>query len=81
MNSSTAPTGWRILRFGYPLGEASHGLSACRDTFGRPSPSTAATALGVAISLGPIDPIKALYWTAVVNGLSNCTGASVDCGT
>ena len=29
----------------------------------------AATALGLAISLGPIDPIKALYWTAVINGL------------
>jgi NRAMP (natural resistance-associated macrophage protein)-like metal ion transporter len=30
---------------------------------------TAATALGVAITLSPIDPIKALYWTAVINGL------------
>ncbi|HEY7300718.1 MAG TPA: divalent metal cation transporter [Xanthobacteraceae bacterium] len=29
----------------------------------------AATILGAAISLGPIDPIKALYWTAVINGL------------
>jgi hypothetical protein len=29
----------------------------------------AATALGLAISLGPIDPIKAFYWTAVINGL------------
>jgi len=30
---------------------------------------TAAAALGVAISLSPIDPIKALYWTAVINGI------------
>lgn len=30
---------------------------------------TAATVLGVAISLSPIDPIKALYWTAVINGV------------
>jgi Mn2+/Fe2+ NRAMP family transporter len=30
---------------------------------------TAATALGVAITLSPIDPIKALYWTAVINGV------------
>ena len=30
----------------------------------------AATALGLAISLGPINPIKALYWTAVINGLT-----------
>jgi Mn2+/Fe2+ NRAMP family transporter len=30
---------------------------------------TAATGLGVAITLGPIDPIKALYWTAVINGV------------
>jgi Mn2+/Fe2+ NRAMP family transporter len=28
----------------------------------------AATGLGVAITLSPIDPIKALYWTAVING-------------
>jgi NRAMP (natural resistance-associated macrophage protein)-like metal ion transporter len=27
----------------------------------------AATGLGVAITLSPIDPIKALYWTAVIN--------------
>ena len=25
--------------------------------------------LGVAITLSPIDPIKALYWTAVINGV------------
>jgi Mn2+/Fe2+ NRAMP family transporter len=30
---------------------------------------TAATVLGVAITLGPIDPIKALYWTAIINGV------------
>ena len=30
---------------------------------------TAATVLGVAITLSPIDPIKALYWTAVINGV------------
>jgi Mn2+/Fe2+ NRAMP family transporter len=29
---------------------------------------TAATALGVAITFSPIDPIKALYWSAVING-------------
>jgi NRAMP (natural resistance-associated macrophage protein)-like metal ion transporter len=29
----------------------------------------AATGLGVAITLSPIDPIKALYWTAVINGI------------
>ncbi|PDS99904.1 iron transporter [Rhizobium sp. S9] len=28
----------------------------------------AATGLGAAIPFGPIDPIKALYWTAVING-------------
>lgn len=28
-----------------------------------------ATAGGVAISLSPIDPVKALYWSAVINGL------------
>jgi Mn2+/Fe2+ NRAMP family transporter len=30
---------------------------------------TAAAILGVAITLSPIDPIKALYWTAVINGV------------
>jgi NRAMP (natural resistance-associated macrophage protein)-like metal ion transporter len=30
---------------------------------------TTAAALGVAISLSPIDPIKALYWSAVINGI------------
>ena len=30
---------------------------------------TAAAVLGVGISLSPIDPIKALYWTAVINGV------------
>ncbi|MER8423523.1 divalent metal cation transporter [Mesorhizobium sp. M1403] len=29
----------------------------------------AATGLGAAITFSPIDPIKALYWTAVVNGV------------
>jgi Mn2+/Fe2+ NRAMP family transporter len=29
----------------------------------------AATGIGVAITLSPIDPIKALYWTAVINGV------------
>jgi NRAMP (natural resistance-associated macrophage protein)-like metal ion transporter len=29
----------------------------------------AAAILGVAITLSPIDPIKALYWTAVINGI------------
>ncbi len=29
----------------------------------------AATAVGVAITFSPIDPIKALYWTAVINGI------------
>ena len=33
---------------------------------------TAAAVLGVAITLSPIDPIKALYWTAVINGVSPC---------
>jgi Mn2+/Fe2+ NRAMP family transporter len=30
---------------------------------------TAATVLGLAITLTPIDPIKALYWSAVINGV------------
>jgi NRAMP (natural resistance-associated macrophage protein)-like metal ion transporter len=30
---------------------------------------TVATAIGVAITFSPIDPIKALYWTAVINGI------------
>ena len=30
---------------------------------------TAATALGVAITFIGIDPIKALYWSAVINGI------------
>jgi NRAMP (natural resistance-associated macrophage protein)-like metal ion transporter len=30
---------------------------------------TAATVLGIAITLSPIDPIKALYWSAVINGV------------
>lgn len=29
----------------------------------------AATALGMAITLTPLDPIKALYWSAVINGI------------
>ncbi len=29
----------------------------------------AATAVGMAISFSPIDPIKALFWTAVINGV------------
>jgi Mn2+/Fe2+ NRAMP family transporter len=28
-----------------------------------------ATMLGVALNFSPIDPIKALYWSAVINGL------------
>ena len=31
--------------------------------------ATAATVLGIAITLSPIDPIKALYWAAVINGV------------
>jgi len=30
---------------------------------------TAATMLGVGMTLSPIDPIKALYWSAVINGI------------
>jgi len=30
---------------------------------------TAATVLGAGITLSPIDPIKALYWSAVINGI------------
>jgi Mn2+/Fe2+ NRAMP family transporter len=30
---------------------------------------TAATVLGMAITFGPINPIKALYWSAVINGI------------
>jgi Mn2+/Fe2+ NRAMP family transporter len=30
---------------------------------------TAATMLGVGMTLSPIDPIKALYWSAVINGV------------
>jgi NRAMP (natural resistance-associated macrophage protein)-like metal ion transporter len=30
---------------------------------------TAATVVGMGITLTPIDPIKALYWTAVINGV------------
>ena len=30
---------------------------------------TAAAVLGVAITLSPINPIKALYWSAVINGV------------
>jgi NRAMP (natural resistance-associated macrophage protein)-like metal ion transporter len=30
---------------------------------------TTATALGMALTLTPLDPIQALYWTAVVNGV------------
>ena len=30
---------------------------------------SAATALGMGITLTPIDPIKALYWSAVINGV------------
>jgi NRAMP (natural resistance-associated macrophage protein)-like metal ion transporter len=30
---------------------------------------TAATVLGMGITLTPLDPIKALYWTAVINGV------------
>jgi Mn2+/Fe2+ NRAMP family transporter len=30
---------------------------------------TAAAVLGAAITLSPIDPIKALYWSAVINGV------------
>jgi NRAMP (natural resistance-associated macrophage protein)-like metal ion transporter len=57
----------------YAIGEA------CRWPIGlsrRPSKAaafyctlTAAAILGIAITLSPIDPIKALYWTAVINGV------------
>src|SRR5712671_782341 len=30
---------------------------------------TAAAVLGIGITLSPIDPIKALYWSAVINGV------------
>lgn len=57
----------------YAIGEARRwpvGLSRQpREAVAFYSTLTAATCLGVAISLGPIDPIKALYWTAVINGI------------
>ena len=57
----------------YALGEARQwpvGLSRRpRKAVAFYSALAASTALGVAISLGPINPIKALYWTAVINGL------------
>jgi Mn2+/Fe2+ NRAMP family transporter len=57
----------------YAIGEARRwpvGLSRHpREAVAFYSTLTAATGLGVAITLGPIDPIKALYWTAVINGV------------
>jgi Mn2+/Fe2+ NRAMP family transporter len=57
----------------YAIGEARRwpvGLSRePREAVAFYSTLTAATGLGVAITLGPIDPIKALYWTAVINGV------------
>jgi hypothetical protein len=40
-----------------------------KEAFAFYSTLAAAIALGVAITLSPIDPIKALYWTAVINGI------------
>ena len=40
--------------------------------------STAAAMLGVAITLSPINPIKALYWTAVINGVVAVPGHDGD---
>jgi NRAMP (natural resistance-associated macrophage protein)-like metal ion transporter len=38
---------------------------------------TAATMLGVGMTLSPIDPIKALYWSAVINGVVSVPVMSV----
>ena len=57
----------------YAIGEACRwpiGLSRHPDkAVASYSTVTAAAILGVAITLSPIDPIKALYWTAVINGV------------
>ncbi|MDW6022334.1 divalent metal cation transporter [Mesorhizobium sp. BAC0120] len=57
----------------YAIGEARRwpvGLSRQpREAVAFYSTLAAATGLGVAITLSPIDPIKALYWTAVINGV------------
>ena len=49
----------------WPIG---HGLEAGRGQ-GFYGIITIATLLGVAIDFTPIDPFKALYWTAIVNGV------------
>ena len=57
----------------YAIGEACKwpvGLSrAPKEAVAFYSTLTAAAVLGVAITLSPIDPIKALYWSAVINGI------------
>jgi Mn2+/Fe2+ NRAMP family transporter len=57
----------------YALGEARKwpvGLArAPKDAVAFYGTLAAATACGVAITLSGIDPIKALYWTAVINGI------------
>jgi Mn2+/Fe2+ NRAMP family transporter len=49
----------------WPIGLSRHPTKAV----GFYATLTAAAVLGVAITLSPIDPIKALYWTAVINGV------------
>jgi Mn2+/Fe2+ NRAMP family transporter len=56
----------------YAIGEACKwpiGLSRQPKAAGFYATLTAAAVLGVAITLSPINPIKALYWTAVINGV------------
>jgi len=56
----------------YAMGEARRwpiGLARRPKAAAFYSTLTVATAIGVAITFTPVDPIKALYWTAVVNGV------------
>jgi NRAMP (natural resistance-associated macrophage protein)-like metal ion transporter len=57
----------------YAVGEAlglNTGLSkAAHEAKGFYGVIAAGTAMGTALALSPIDPIKALYWSAVVNGV------------
>ena len=65
----SGPRRFRGLRHRGGLQMADRTVAAAEQSGGFYATLAAAAVLGVAITLSPIDPIKALYWTAVINGV------------
>ena len=60
---------WRERQIDWTFRRALMGRYVDFDVVTREAFRATAAILGVAITLSPIDPIKALYWTAVINGV------------